>query len=284
MGLGRRVQRAVGPAIAAIALQGIGAGRPALATDHLLAGTELLATSRSGKGRFVWMSRDAAAVAPASAPSTVGALLAVRSGDGDTASVALGSADWNESADGSRATYSNRDAPSGDSLCRTAIVRSGRMVKVVCRDDLIDTLDAGPEGSVSVRLTIGSDNYCASFGGVVRDGVGRFFARRAPAPDACDTVPTTTSTTPTVSTTTNTCNTTTTIAVCAYQSTCILGRCPPSQSCTDIGGGQCDCAGPPVPCGDVGHPALCGYGECPPGMQCTSAYYPPSCTIGCECR
>jgi hypothetical protein len=89
--------------------------------------------------------------------------------------------------------------------------------------------------------------------------------------------------TPTTSTIPFNCGTTTTIAVCGNQSNCNFGICPQTQSCADTGG-HCDCTGPAVPCGSVGHPALCQYGECPVGMQCVSLFVTPNCTFGCGCQ
>lgn len=46
---------------------------------------------------------------------------------------------------------------------------------------------AGPQGSVQVAIGIGAESFCAEFGGdVKKDEAGRFDAKKAPAPAACE--------------------------------------------------------------------------------------------------
>jgi cysteine-rich repeat protein len=46
---------------------------------------------------------------------------------------------------------------------------------------------AGPQGSVQVAVGIGTESFCAEFGGdVKKDEPGRFDAKKAPAPAACE--------------------------------------------------------------------------------------------------
>lgn len=100
--------------------------------------------------------------------------------------------------------------------------------------------------------------------------------RRFPCPT------TTTSTSTSTSVTVLACPTTTTLGVpnCGGVSVC-LGPCLSGQTCADIGGGQCGCAGP-VLCG--GTYSVCG-GECPQGQTCTQLSVPTGCpSIGCTCQ
>ena len=58
-------------------------------------------------------------------------------------------------------------------------------------------------------------------------------------------------------------------------------QCSNGQMCSDVGSGQCGCAGP-VLCG--GNYSACG-GECPVGQECTPKPVPPGCgSIGCDCQ
>lgn len=80
------------------------------------------------------------------------------------------------------------------------------------------------------------------------------------------------------------CSTTTTMKGCANQTTCSQGLCA-NGPCQTGETGQCECAGPAIPCGTIFFPSLCGDGGCPVGMQCVALpYEPPSCQLGCECR
>ncbi len=55
---------------------------------------------------------------------------------------------------------------------------------------LLSATTQATQGSVSVALTVGPVTYCADLGGtVVRDGVGLFKAKAAPAPAACPMPP-----------------------------------------------------------------------------------------------
>jgi hypothetical protein len=247
-------------------------GVPAPAEDHPLIGSRLVAKSRSGKQSFAWVSKAINAVFPSSSPAALGATLWASAADGDMQTVYLAPDQWSVSGSGLKARYVNSDAPGGPSVCRLVVLADRKVVKVSCRNDLIDTLDAGAEGSVDVVLTIGGDRYCASFGGVVTDETGKFIAADAPPPAVCPQ----TECPPT---------STTTVPVCGGLESCSESLCPFPQACEDDGGGGCGCTGAPVPCGNVNTLGLCGLGECPPGTQCTIVSYPlPDCFAECACQ
>jgi hypothetical protein len=245
---------------------------PASSADHTLTGKRLVAKSRNGKQSFVWISKDAQALFPAESPTSVGATLKVSAADGDVRGIDLSPGRWRQNAAGTKAQYSNPDAPGGDSPCKAAMIAGGKGLKVVCREDFIDTLDAGAEGSVDVMLLVGGDRYCASFGGVVRDETGLFVAAGAPAPAACPPAdcPVTT---------------TTTLPLCGDLELCEESECPSPQVCADDGLGGCGCVGDPVPCDSVDPVGLCALGDCPPGLQCALLRHPyPDCFNSCSCQ
>jgi hypothetical protein len=156
------------------------------AADHPLAGSKLTIKRSFARRSLVWVSKDPAVVLPAASPTAVGAQLVASATDGDSSIVDLGAGLWRTSGDGAR--YRNPDAPGGDSKCKFALLRGG-LLRLTCRDDLVDILDPGPEGNVTLALSVGADTYCATFGGVVRDESGRFIARRASAPASCPQPP-----------------------------------------------------------------------------------------------
>jgi hypothetical protein len=92
---------------------------------------------------------------------------------------------------------------------------------------------------------------------------------------------------PEISTTTTTtsCPATTTMPHC-FGSVCLsFALCAPGQTCQSDGT-SCQCAGPPVACGDLPGTLsgqVCFYGECPPGQTCGSVQIPGTCFFSCTC-
>jgi hypothetical protein len=87
--------------------------------------------------------------------------------------------------------YKDKDQLSGP--CIKALMKAGKLLKVLCKGDQIDYALTPPgQGSMALTFTAG-ETYCAEFSGanVTKDvaavdgGVGSFQAKGAPAPNAC---------------------------------------------------------------------------------------------------
>ena len=88
--------------------------------------------------------------------------------------------------------YTDRDGING--VCKRARVTDGGLLRVRCVGDPgipDNTLLVGEQtDGVAIRFTSGATEYCAHFGGRVRnDGPGRFVASGAPAPTVCPEPP-----------------------------------------------------------------------------------------------
>jgi hypothetical protein len=101
-------------------------------------------------------------------PSTVGVLVEIFPGNGDaTASFTmppvLGQTGWTAkmTGKGDRYKFVNRDAPDGISEVRVALLREGRLLKMVAKRTGLAL--AAPQQSVGVRVTTGALRNCALF-------------------------------------------------------------------------------------------------------------------------
>lgn len=66
----------------------------------------------------------------------------------------------------------------------------GRMLKISLKGTGSYDLNGVPQGTLAIRLSIGSTRYCTVFGGTItRDDGLRFIARKAPAPASCPIAP-----------------------------------------------------------------------------------------------
>lgn len=170
-------------------------GAAAHAADQPIAGTKLvLKRSASGKESLTFLSKDPAflfpAIGSADDPATGspgGALLELFSdGDPVVGSLAIppgvGKPGW-KVTDGTvdLYKYSNSSAPAGPTPIKAAILKQGKLVKIVAKDTGLAL--AGTQGAVTVRLTVGSLRSCARFEGasVVRDQPNQFLGKNAPA-------------------------------------------------------------------------------------------------------
>jgi cysteine-rich repeat protein len=83
--------------------------------------------------------------------------------------------------------YTNSGAGAGPDPVKKILVKS-RIIKVLARDD--GTLDGPVAGAVEMFLNLGSDTYCARFGGQnVKNTAGFVRRKDAPAPPDCSVPP-----------------------------------------------------------------------------------------------
>ncbi|UCE84871.1 MAG: endonuclease/exonuclease/phosphatase family protein [Deltaproteobacteria bacterium] len=164
----------------------------ATAAERPIAGKRLelrAHATQPARRSFAFASTDPS-LAPPFADPTRGASLRVGSGDDATqcrAEIALDPLHWQPIAgDGPGRGYRYRDA-SGDG--RVAIVYAPGRIRVRIDGaawpcDRVAPAHATP---LPVELRIHRERYCAAFGGdIAVNAPGRFRARRAPAPRACD--------------------------------------------------------------------------------------------------
>ena len=95
---------------------------------------------------------------------------------------------------GAKRSLRYRDARFARGACRSAAVKDGKRLQVVCQAKVkpIDySLDEPAQGSVAVRFRSGATEYCTTFGGTVaKDRQGTTFkAKGAPAPETCPAPP-----------------------------------------------------------------------------------------------
>jgi hypothetical protein len=145
--------------------------------------------------------------APAGAgdPTAAGGSLSVTDlGDSQGLSTALPAAGWKGLGNpaGSKG-YKYKGAGSGGDPCKIVLVKE-KVIKFVCKDD--QNLDPPLAGAAAIELALGTDNYCAEFGGQeVKNIAGLTKRKDAVAPAGCGGGgSTTTSVTTTSSTTSST--------------------------------------------------------------------------------
>jgi cysteine-rich repeat protein/YVTN family beta-propeller protein len=145
----------------------------------------------TGRAKAAWVSKSPALVLPSQPPTSVGGAFVV-TGVNQTVSAPLPATDWKTNPGGTLYKFVNKLAPGGDSLCKVALVKEAKVLKVICKDSLIQ-LDDTAQGTVSVSLTIGADTYCSICTTPVKDEPGKFIAKGCSAPADCSAaVPTTT--------------------------------------------------------------------------------------------
>ncbi len=170
----------------------------AWALDRAIFGQKMIVKrSSSGKEKLIVFLKDQSLLFPAIGgaddPSSAGMLIELFPGNGgSTASflmpTGLGKPGWTtKDANFDSYKFVNRDAPDGISEIRVALLRQGKLLKIVAKRTGLDL--ATPQQSVGVRITTGSLRNCALFTGLTiqRDEPGLFKARKAPPPLGCDT-------------------------------------------------------------------------------------------------
>jgi hypothetical protein len=180
-----------------------------------------------------------------------------------TAPAGLGRPGWKYGSTGFvRYRFRNGAAPGGISPIRSVVLREGKGLRVVAR--AVGLALAGPQGSVGVRIEMGSIRLCALFAGsaVLRDQASLFLAKSAPAPGLVE------------------CTDEGLFGVpCDASATC-GGTCPDGAACGgDPGLGlPCSCIAANQPCGDTA--PVCN-GTCPTGEECANVGGVPYPGCGC---
>ena len=153
------------------------------AVDHPQEAKKLVVKDVGGQS-LVWVTKLPAPMLPATNPRTFGATLRVSASSGESASFSLPAAGWSANDAGTVYKFKNPDAPGGLSEVKVAVLAESKVIKISAKSSGI-TLDEPSQGTVSVRLTIGTDVYCSDCTTPVRDEPGRFTAKRCPAPASC---------------------------------------------------------------------------------------------------
>ena len=118
-------------------------------------------------------------------PTVAGAMLTLRNPTTlESASMALPASNW-ISRPGSK-TYKYRDAARSDGPCTRVDLQDGKFLKIACLGLGGFSLDEPSQGTLAIRLSIGTPGatYCAQFEGL-DDGPGRFVSAESSPPDDC---------------------------------------------------------------------------------------------------
>jgi hypothetical protein len=157
-----------------------------------ISGKKLLITDgrSASKRKIVFVSKDPALDTSAGGridPVHAGAFFQVfgAGGTGDSACFDLPAARWVAKGKG----FKYEDAKFANSACKMALVKDGKLLTVVClakRHPIDYSLNETAQASVGVRFGSGTTQYCAVFGGTVKDLPNKKFkGKNAPAPAAC---------------------------------------------------------------------------------------------------
>ncbi len=154
---------------------------PAVAADQPVSARKLqLKGNPAGKGKLLFLSKDAQLVAPTSGsaddPTLVGATVELCSGTGGYASFVLPASGWKG---GKVLKYVQKGGP--PTGVKNMLLKAGRTMKIVGKSTGLDL--AAPQGQVAVRVTMGTTRMCALFAGaaVKTDVAGAFDGRDAAA-------------------------------------------------------------------------------------------------------
>ena len=168
-------------------------GQPRSAKKLILKDKDGDATKR----KLVFLSKDPAVTVGADAPTAVGASLRVTNPTtGETDLFALPASGWKGLGNpaGSKG-YKYKDKSLTNGPCKVAVLKPGNLLKFVCKGDQIDfSLDEPFQGTLVVRVHVGTQTQCAELGGdVVKDTqaldgkTGLFKAKNAPLVASCAT-------------------------------------------------------------------------------------------------
>jgi cysteine-rich repeat protein len=186
------------------------------ATEVPLFGTKISVSDKAGapeKRKLAWAATDPSVSIAGIDPTVSGATLEVVNpnlGSLQRAAFPLPAVGWTTAGNPVN-TYKYKDKGVFGPVTKVA-VKNGKSIKAGGKGATL-TFSLGPaQESVGVSLLVGTQRFCALFGGEVKkDDGAKFIAKKAPAPAACAMLPTTTTTASTSSTTTETASTTTTI-------------------------------------------------------------------------
>jgi hypothetical protein len=271
------------------------------AADQAIDAVKLVLKKTATKEALLFVSKDpdflfppvGSADDPASG-SPGGALIDLFSANEGAASLAIppGTGWTVKSGTTSAFKFANRQAPAGGTPVRAAVLKQGRLLKVVARAAGLPL--AGAQGAVGIRIVTGTRRSCALFDAatVRRDEAGKFSAKGALATSLADcsdgslgaTTTTTTATTSTSTTQPQPCG----LIPDPFEPMC-GGACPPGETCTSEFNSQlaidCVCQAIGVtPCFGSGYPQ-CG-GSCTGGRQCQAFHLLPGETpelTSCAC-
>jgi hypothetical protein len=248
---------------------------PAAAVDRPIDAVRLVLKRTANGATLEFVTRDPDFLFPpigsADDPGTGtpgGMLIELFSANEGLASLAIppgaGNPGWTASAARSpaRHRFRNRLAPGGASVVRSVDMREGRVLEIDAKSAGLPLL--GPQGSVAIRLTIGTRRSCALFDAptIRKDEAGRFSARDAVATSLSDCSDLTLGGRP--------CQ----IVFDPFEPMC-GGTCPAGQRCVvEVNGGiapSCICLPrTETPCFDSGYPS-CG-GSCGGAEQCQATH------------
>ncbi len=161
---------------------------PEMTPPLLIGGKKLRVSygaSQPRKNQFRFLSRkgvDAPDIADA--PTSHGAVLEVRDGDGQLMRANLPDSRWTGSASG-RKGYKYTDKKGKSGSCREVLLRPGGSLTVSCRGAGVTLVPPLTE-PVEVLLRMGERTYCTAFGGSIKKNkTGSFIGKRALAPEQC---------------------------------------------------------------------------------------------------
>jgi len=179
------VRRALAALVAlALPLAAAASDAPVAGSTLALRASQTSANQRSAR----LVARDVGIAAPFPDP-TAGAALALSGGAAAgqcRVEVRLDPAKWSAiHGDGTQRGWRYRDPSPGTQGIRRVVLRSGVLVVSARGSAWPCDLAAPQREPVTAVLQIAGARYCAAFGGVLRNEVGRVLARSAPAPAAC---------------------------------------------------------------------------------------------------
>jgi len=246
----------------------------AVAVDHPLPGSTLRLERSAAGETLVLVLNDASIPVPAQGsadnPAATAGLRVVLFGHDAPGEIAeltappgLGRPGWTYGRAGAvRYRFRNTGAPGGPSPIRAVSLRAGKGIRIVARAAGLGL--AGPQGSIGVRVEMGSTRLCALFtgGAVLRDEAGLFVAKHSAIPGLVE------------------CTDEGLFGVACDASSMCGGTCPDGSQCGgNLGLGlPCTCIGASQPCGDTA--PVCN-GTCPAGEACANVGGVPY--PGCAC-
>jgi cell division septation protein DedD len=151
---------------------------------HTVAAKKLIvkAQSKPQKNNLLFISKGTFdALRPEDAPTQVGGALHLRDAAGQRVTFNLEAALW-KSFGSKGFRYTDKKRSHGP--CTNVTFKTGRRIDVACRGSQM-TLLPPLQAPVELLLRIGNSTYCASFGGKIMQGTGKFVAKSAGAPVDC---------------------------------------------------------------------------------------------------
>ena len=244
--------------LAGVVVISLGSSAAAWATDRVIDGQRLVLKQVGAGTKLIFVSRDPnflfPAIGGADDPATVGATIELFSqseGQGSlTAPPGAGNPGWTSApTPTANHRFRNGEAPGGISAVRVAVLREGKILKIVAKSAGLPL--AVSQGAVGIRITTGTLRSCTRFTGssIRKDVAGAFVGSNSSGglPSCSDGsmngAPE--------------CGEGSGYPFCG-------GACPGDDMCV-LGTGVCQCVPPSTPCGETG--PVCG-GTCPAGEQC----------------